>query len=116
VIAATHGRGLATATWDIQTGIGSLDADLGLSVYPNPTSGQFKVQSSKFKVEGGKIELVDLNGRVVMEAGKKGSGEAGMPGSGDAGISFDISDLPAGIYFVRISSLNSLVLKKIVKL
>jgi photosystem II stability/assembly factor-like uncharacterized protein len=106
VLAATHGRGLATATWDLQTGIASPDANIDVTIYPNPTSGQFKVQSSKFKVQ--RVEVVNICGDVLMEAG--------MQGSRDAGIGFDISDLPAGIYFIRISSLNSLVLKKIVKL
>jgi hypothetical protein len=119
VIAATHGRGLATAVWDIGVGVeehGGMEAwgQGDLEVSPNPTHGKFQITStkfqtnSKFKIEINRVEVLDLNGKVLMEAGKQGSGEAGME--------FDISDLPAGIYFIRISSLNSLVLKKIVKL
>jgi hypothetical protein len=116
VLAATHGRGLATAVWDIQTGIHESEANSDFQIFPNPTTGKFQIPNSirqladqtnsKFEIQ--KVELIDLNGRVVMEAGKKGSAEAGF--------SVDASDLPAGIYFVRISSLNSLILKKIVKL
>jgi photosystem II stability/assembly factor-like uncharacterized protein len=115
VIAATHGRGLATAVWDIQTGIGSPEASAEFDIYPNPTQGKFQISNSirqladqansKFKIQ--KVELVDLNGKVVMEAGK--------PGNGDAGISVDASGLPAGEYFCRISSSHSTILKKIVK-
>jgi photosystem II stability/assembly factor-like uncharacterized protein len=108
VLAATHGRGLATAVWDIETGVGEPVATRDVSIYPNPTSGQFKVQSSKIKDEVVKVELVGLNGKVLMEAGKRGGTEAGME--------FDVSHLPAGIYFVRISMSDSIILKKIVKL
>jgi len=37
VLAATHGRGLATAVWDIQTGIGSPDAPAEFEI-PNSKS------------------------------------------------------------------------------
>jgi len=108
VIAATHGRGLATAVWDIQTGVGEPEASMDVSIYPNPTTGKFKVQSSKFRVEVLKVELVDLNGKVFMEEEKRGRGEEG--------ISVDIDHLPAGVYFCRISFSNSLTVKKLVKL
>ncbi len=80
-----------------------------VEVWPNPTYGKFQIQNSKsqtnskFKIQ--KIELVDLNGRVVMEAR--------MQGSGEEGISFDASGLPAGIYFVRILKSDSFITRKI---
>ncbi|MCK9401015.1 MAG: T9SS type A sorting domain-containing protein [Bacteroidales bacterium] len=105
VITATHGRGLATAVWDIQTGTGEPEASLDVSIYPNPTSGQFKVQSSKGKVEVIKVEIVDLNGKVVsvLFEGRWGSEM----------MEFDVSYLPAGVYFCRIQSGNQTVTRKI---
>jgi len=115
VLAATHGRGLATAVWDIGVGVdehGSMEAweQRSVEVWPNPTRGKFKVQRAKGKVEveSYKVEVVDLNGKLIIDAG--------MLGSGDAGINFDISDLQAGIYFVRISTDHDTAIKKIIKL
>jgi photosystem II stability/assembly factor-like uncharacterized protein len=93
VIAATHGRGLATAVWDIHTGIGGPASAAEISIYPNPTAGKFKIQNSKFKIN--KVELLDLNGRIVAEL---------FNGNAGAGVlEFDVSNLPAGEYFCRIS-------------
>jgi len=106
VIAATHGRGLATAVWDIETGIGESEANSDFQIFPNPTTGEFKIQNSKFKIQN--VEVVDLNGKALQSMNL----ELRIPGT----LELDISHLPAGIYFIRISSLNSLILKKIVKL
>jgi photosystem II stability/assembly factor-like uncharacterized protein len=116
VLAATHGRGLATAVWDIQTGIHESEANSYFQIFPNPTGGKFQIlnsirqladqTNSKFQIQ--KVELLDLNGKVVMVAGKQGSGEAGL--------TFDASTLPAGEYLCRIFSFKSTVLRKILKL
>jgi hypothetical protein len=76
-----------------------------MQIFPNPTQGQFKVQSSKGKVEVDKVELVDLNGKVV---------ESFIPEPGTRNPEFDISKCPAGVYFCRIISGNQVVVKKIV--
>ena len=108
VIAATHGRGLATAVWDIQTGIGEPQASSDWEVFPNPTSGQFKVQRAKGKVEvySYKVEVVDLNGKVL---------ESFNPEPGTRNPEFDISSFPPGIYFARITGENQEIIKKIIK-
>jgi photosystem II stability/assembly factor-like uncharacterized protein len=104
VLAATHGRGLATAVWDIETGTGEPEVNSEVQIFPNPTSGRFKVQSSKFKVD--KVELVDLNGRVVsvLFEGKTGSKV----------MEFDVRYLPAGEYFCRLFSNEIQMTKRIV--
>jgi hypothetical protein len=76
------------------------------TIYPNPTHGKFQITNSKIQIQN--CEVVDLSGNVLMAKGKQGSGEAG--------IEFDVSFLPAGVYFVRISLPNSLIVKNIVKL
>jgi photosystem II stability/assembly factor-like uncharacterized protein len=50
VIAATHGRGLATAVWDVSVGVkehGGMEAwgQGNVEVWPNPTAGVFSLQS-----------------------------------------------------------------------
>jgi hypothetical protein len=52
--------------------------------------------------------VVDLYGIVVLEE------EKGRRGEGV--INFDVSELPAGIYFVRISFENQTIVKKIIKI
>ena len=110
VLAATHGRGMATAVWDITTGVGEhggMEAGEqgSMQIFPNPTQGQFKVQSSKGKVEVDKVELVDLNGKVI---------ESFNPEPGTRNPEFDISRYPAGVYFCRIISGNQVIVKKII--
>jgi hypothetical protein len=81
----------------------------GMKVWPNPTRGKFKVQSSDFKVEFESLELVDIYGKTM---------ELSNPGTiGNTGtLELEISHLPAGFYFVRVSFDNQMIVKKIVKL
>jgi len=87
-------------------------------VFPNPTSGKFQITStkyqtnSKFQISNFIIELVDLFAKPVAISPLLRMGEG--PGAGN--LELDISGYPAGIYFVRISLDNELILKKIVKL
>jgi photosystem II stability/assembly factor-like uncharacterized protein len=93
-------------TGEEEQGVGEAGKLGGVEVWPNPTRGEFKIQSSKFKIN--EVEVVDLLGNVVMEAGRQGSGEAGKE--------FDISYLPAGVYLVRIYFDNKMIVKKMIKL
>ena len=81
-----------------------------MEVWPNPTTGQFKVQSSKFKVEFQSLELTDICGLIV-----ESNNNITMEQLNNAAIDFDISYLPAGIYFLRISLENQTIVKKIIK-
>ena len=107
VLAATHGRGLATAIWDIQTGIPQPEANLVADVYPNPTTGKFKVQSSRFKGELKKVELIDMTGQIVEILFNADAGSEN--------IAFDISHLPPGQYFLKITAGNEVVVKKLIR-
>ncbi|KAF0198911.1 MAG: hypothetical protein FD166_902 [Bacteroidetes bacterium] len=78
-----------------------------LLVWPNPTTGHFKVQSSKRNVEFESTELVDVYGKVVEMRNQE---------PGTCNLEPDISHLPAGIYIIRISLDNQTIVKKIVKL
>jgi len=65
VVAATHGRGLATATWDIVTGVKEITSADQYSVYPNPSDGKFKIgmpPKLKAKVQ---IEVFNAGGQLV---------------------------------------------------
>ncbi len=129
VIAATHGRGLATAVWDIGVGVeenGGMEAggQGSVEVFPNPTRGKFQITSTKFQTNSKlqatnskqiqKCEVIDLYGKSVMNSPLHRMGEG--PGVGDGTLELDISHLPAGEYIVKITSGDSKVVKKIIKL
>jgi len=79
--------------------------ELRITVYPNPTTGKFNVQSSMFKVQS--VEIFDVYGRKVYED------------SNSCGLtvlrSYDLTVFPAGIYFLKITTETGIVTKKIIK-
>jgi hypothetical protein len=84
-------------------GIEQLTIDNGqLIIYPNPTSGEV-VESSEYRVQS--IEIFDLLGKMVFIVETQCI----------ASLQFNISHLPAGIYFLRIQTENGVVTKKVVK-
>jgi len=89
-------------------GIDPLIYPIDLSMGPNPSNKMFSLQFATYNHQSCEIELVDIFGKLVciLYNGKLDKGN----------MEFDISNLPAGVYFVRISSWNSQIVKKIVKL
>ena len=85
-------------------GITNVVSERGITIYPNPTTGKFNVQSSKFKVE--KVEIFDIYGHLVfISPFGRGQGEEFF---GEV----DISHFPAGIYFLRIDGKTIKIVKK----
>ncbi len=80
--------------------------DNNVKTWPNPTEGKFKVQSSKYKEEIQKVELVDIFGKCVFELETKDVAEP---------VEIDISHLPPGIYFAIISVGDISITDKLVK-
>jgi hypothetical protein len=91
----------------------------GVEVFPNPTQGKFQITNSKFQTNSKKqiqnIEIVDLYGKVVEEIVCDLNFGACLE-FGIWNLEFNISHLPSGIYFVKISASGSQIVKKIVKL
>ena len=66
--------------------------EMVITLYPNPTKGQLKIQITNITCETeGALELYDLSGRLVIV--QKTVGESTM---------LDISRYPLGIYLMRI--------------
>ena len=104
-----------TVTIDITTGVKeAVKPDVLL--FPNPTGGKFAVHSSQFAGDASLVEVVDLFGHVVDARNLEPGTFQAMPLGQARNLEFDISHLPAGVYFVRISFSNSLIVKKIVKI
>ncbi len=69
-----------------------------LTVRPNPSKGQFKVQMSRAR--SGSIEVLDLTGRVVHERSLTNSDR----------VQLDLSGQEEGVYFVRLRNTNDATL------
>ena len=82
----------------IRVGINELNNSV--AIYPNPTTGEFRVSS--FGVQILNIEILDVFGRSVDIAHPPL--QEGLGGL-----------LPAGIYFVRITTEENVIIKKIIK-
>jgi hypothetical protein len=79
-------------------------------IFPNPTTGKFEVQSSKFKVQS--VEIYDVYGKQVFEqkaeSRKQNENLTVL-------LSYDLAVFSAGVYFVKIITDSSVVVRKVVK-
>jgi hypothetical protein len=72
-----------------------------LAVYPNPASGYITIeQPAREQVR--QVELVNNLGQPVLNTEVS-----------DRIVQLDVRDLPAGLYFLRVSSSNGVVIKKV---
>ncbi|MDR0206764.1 MAG: leucine-rich repeat protein [Bacteroidales bacterium] len=76
---------------------------VNLKIYPNPTSGQLKIECEEMRIE--KVEIFDVFGKKVLSKKSVMTPET----------MFNISHLPAGVYFLRISTEAGEVVRKVVK-
>jgi len=74
-----------------------------ITVYPNPTNGEWRVESGEWKVE--RVEIFDAMGKMQKEEKRLQKTEWVL----------DVSDLSAGIYFFKIHTENGVVTRKVVK-
>ncbi len=75
-----------------------------VAVYPNPASGQFLLDFSKFSGSVEKVEIRDLSGRLVYHNG--------TPGTGQVVIDGEIRQ--SGIYLIRILTSTGTINKKLI--
>jgi photosystem II stability/assembly factor-like uncharacterized protein len=78
---------------------------LQFEIYPNPAGKKFGVRSSEFGVNGGTLEIYDLNGRKLLEKQ--------IP-KGSETVEVDVSSLENGIYFCRLISENKSSTQKLI--
>ena len=82
-----------------------------VQVFPNPTDGELRVTSYELQVTG--VEVFDIYGRNVGFKFPSNKLEGWQPQAD--GVVFNISHLQSGIYFVKITTENGIVMKKVVK-
>jgi hypothetical protein len=93
VLAATHGRGLFTCTWDLSTGIcpATLSA---FKVYPDPVQGIATIDIGGEQLKAAVIKVISMEGKVVYTTG---------PVSSVSGLQkIDLSSLASGVYYIGI--------------
>jgi hypothetical protein len=73
-------------------------SDNGISVFPNPTNGIINISNHHQVIEN--IILTDLNGRTINSFN---------------GNNIDITNVPEGIYFLKIQTAGAVIVEKIVK-
>ena len=71
-------------------------------IYPNPTTGLFRVQNSEFRIQS--VEVYDVYGKLIMSV-KVDDNHADLDLSGNA----------SGVYFTRVYTDNGMVTRRIVK-
>ena len=81
---------------DGTVGIGETTENTIVSVYPNPASDVLHIQASRLH----KVELMDMSGRLINSSDQH---------------QIDISHLPAGAYFVRITTPENTTVKRFIK-
>jgi predicted GH43/DUF377 family glycosyl hydrolase len=107
------GIGYATgdSIWNPSTGTAKdfSDASVDIEVYPNPCSGVVHLRYAIFEMRNPKCEIFTIDGVKVMTLLDQ------IQEAGEHELTFDISDLPAGMYLLVMQSGNGRQVKKIVK-
>ena len=89
----------------IPTSAENISGSEEISIYPNPAGRELKVQSSKFKVES--IEVFDMVGKNLFSQQLKANSQKQAV--------LDVSKLQSGIYFLRVKTELTTVVRKFVK-
>ena len=85
--------------------------DSPIRVYPNPTMGLITICDMRCATSD--IEIFDIIGRAVLV---ETHGRASLQAeTGQSQITFDLSNVPVGIYFLRITTADGVIVRKVVK-
>ncbi|NQU86016.1 MAG: T9SS type A sorting domain-containing protein [Mariniphaga sp.] len=63
VLAATHGRGMYSTTWDINTNIGQPEIQTSVTIFPNPVGEKLNIESTQKEISA--IHIYNLNGQLI---------------------------------------------------
>ena len=89
----------------ISTGVGHIEGLTELLLLPNPTSGQFSVQIKLRATEEVRVSIMDVTGQIIEESEKVMS---------DGRFEFNLNNMPAGIYMVRVSVNDDVLTRRLV--
>ena len=75
-----------------------------MQVYPNPAREKLSISIANPEQEEAKLEIISMSGKIVYKDRIKG----------DYQKSIDIKDLSAGLYYVRLTSVKTITIKKLI--
>ena len=91
-----------SADYSFTTTTGVNDYVNNMVLYPNPTTGQFRIENSELRIET--VEVYDVYGKLIKTVKVE-----------DHQVVMDLSGNAAGVYFARIYTDKGMVTKQIVK-
>jgi hypothetical protein len=95
-----------------ETGISTIDSGR-FNIYPNPTTGELRVESGELRVES--VEVYDMEGKKQKAESSISTSLNAKKQETEREIVIDISHLPAGVYLVKTVTEQGEIVKKIVK-
>ncbi len=108
VLAATHGRGLFTATWDVSTGLGD-QSDKSVAIWPNPVSGTCHIVLVALRPGTLDMTLTSMDGKTTRKSSHALT-------TGENRIDLELQDVIPGMYMLNLTlDGNNLKMKKIIR-
>lgn len=95
VVAATHGRGMYTVTWDVVSEINYLQHNINnsLVVYPNPVKDVLNIQLENFRIKS--VNIYSANAKLIFNSANTEK--------------VNFSSFNKGNYFIKVTDINNTV-------
>ena len=81
-----------------------------LTVYPNPTTGELRIENGELRIDN--VEVFDVYGKIHLSPVTRHSSRVTRHPSP---VTINISHLPAGLYFVKITTEAGIAMRKVIK-
>ncbi|MGP8215415.1 MAG: T9SS type A sorting domain-containing protein [Bacteroidia bacterium] len=95
-------------------GINNISNSNSISLYPNPSNGVFQLRIKNYELGiNNTVEVYNVLGEKIASSNSSKGGEFYTP-SGGEGWAINLSDKPAGIYFVKVMSDSEVQVFKLV--
>ena len=92
-----------SATYTFSTReVGITDYEMATSLYPNPNNGLFTITNTRYNMDN--VKVYDAYGKLLKNVEVNGNSAV-----------IDVTDLAAGVYFVRVNTEKGIVTKRVVK-
>jgi hypothetical protein len=89
------------------TGMENLSDAKSVTIYPNPSNGQFTIRIHTVKQEKYDLKVTNNLGLSVYE-------QKDVTGNGSTEQNLDLRSVPAGVYWVVFRNANANIIKKII--